>query len=112
MEITVPKLKYQIIDSNATRYPVIIVAAGSSTRMQGVNKQLAMLSGEPVLIRTLRAFDFCECISRIILVVRDEDRLMIQRLCDEYGIRKLTDLVAGGNCRHESVKNGLARLDN
>ncbi|MCQ2450159.1 MAG: 2-C-methyl-D-erythritol 4-phosphate cytidylyltransferase, partial [Clostridia bacterium] len=39
-------------------------------------------------------------------------RLMIQRLCDEYGIRKLTDLVAGGNCRHESVKNGLARLDN
>ncbi len=110
MEKTLPKLQYRVSPEISRTVPVIVVAAGSSTRMNGVNKQLAMLDGKPVLIRTLTAFDESPFISRIILVTREEDILTVQRLCDEYAIRKLTDVVAGGINRHESVMNGFFRL--
>ena len=35
----------------------VILAAGSASRMQGINKQLLELAGVPVVIRSLQAFD-------------------------------------------------------
>lgn len=110
MEKTKFRLSYDTSAVETVRYPVIVVAAGSSSRMQGVNKQLAELDGIPVIIRTLRVFDESPFISRIILVTREEDIPLLQRLVDEYSVSRLTDIVAGGSDRHSSVMCGLSRL--
>lgn len=109
MEQTKLKFTYESSEE-MVRYPVIVVAAGSSSRMQGVNKQLVELRDIPVIIRTLRAFDESPFISRIILVTRNEDIPMMQRLAEEYAVSRLTDIVAGGCDRHASVMAGLVRL--
>jgi 2-C-methyl-D-erythritol 4-phosphate cytidylyltransferase len=45
----------------------IIVAAGSSRRM-GFNKLLAELGGQPVLRRTLAAFERCAAVDEVLVV--------------------------------------------
>ncbi len=103
-------LEYEIAEKNENGIPVIVVAAGSFTRMKGVNKQLTEISGIPVIIRTLMAFEKSSIISDIILVVRADDVFSMQILTEQYGITKLTDIVCGGNCRQESVLKGLSRV--
>ncbi len=103
-------LKYEITKAPENGIPVIIVAAGSFTRMKGLNKQLAEISGMPVIIRTLMAFERNECISNIILVVRADDLFSMQLLTEKYNITKLSDIVCGGSNRQESVLKGLSRV--
>ena len=110
MTATEVKLKYEILKPKENALPVIIVAAGSSSRMQGVNKQLLEIGGIPVLIRTLKAFENSDSISRIILVVRDEDIFFIQMLCEKYSVNKISDIVCGGENRQQSVLKGFSRL--
>lgn len=105
-----PKLEFTV-NAHKGSVPVIIVAAGSSSRMQGVNKQFSCLFGVPVIARSLLVFENHKDISNIILVVRDEDIFEMQMLAKKYGITKLSDIVCGGNSRQESVKKGLARVD-
>lgn len=102
------KLDYSICGI-CEKVPVIIVAAGSSTRM-GTNKQFIELGGIPVIARTLKAFESCESISNIILVVRTDDLFQMQMMCEKYKISKISDIVCGGDTRQESVLNGFARL--
>ncbi len=105
------KLEYEIEELPADGgVPVIVVAAGSSTRMNGINKQTALLCGVPLIIRTLMRFEKCSKISNIILVVKPYDVFSMQQLADRYHIEKLTDIVCGGDNRQQSVKNGLERL--
>lgn len=110
MTVTKPKLQYEVNSEKQNGIPVIIVAAGSSSRMQGTNKQFLELGGIPVIIRTLLAFENCDIISRIILVTRTEDIFSLQMLGTKYGISKLTDIVCGGNSRQTSVLKGFARI--
>ena len=50
-------------DIELERYPVIIVAAGSSSRMQGLNKQFLEIGEVPVIARTMSAFENSPLIS-------------------------------------------------
>lgn len=111
MNATELKLQYDICENNGDGIPVIIVAAGKSTRMGGVNKQFLSLMGIPVIARTLMAFENCKAISKIILVTSQECIPDMQLICEKYFISKLTDIVCGGENRHKSVMNGMARLD-
>lgn len=86
----------------------VIVAAGGSSRMGGLSKQLLPLCGVPVLARSMLAFQKNGRISRIIVVARTEDMGDIQKMAGEYEITKLTDLVEGGASRAESVQKGVA----
>lgn len=110
MNKTELKLQYDICEKNGSGVPVIVVAAGRSSRMNGTNKQLLELGGIPVIIRTLLAFENCDDISNIILVVRDEDLFEIQMLTHKYMISKISDIVCGGASRQESVLKGFMRL--
>ncbi len=103
------KLEYTLSQNKGT-VPVIVVAAGASSRMGGTNKQLAEVGGVPVIIKTLQKFENNKNISNIILVVRDEDLFTIQMLADKYMISKVSDIVCGGKNRQESVLKGFARL--
>lgn len=86
---------------------VVVPAAGSSTRMAGINKIFMELDGVPVLARTLMVLEACEDIHEIIVVTRDVDIPNVATLCKSYGIRKATQIVRGGATRAESVSNGV-----
>lgn len=103
------KLEYKINELNEDAIPVIIVAAGNSTRM-GQNKQFMEIYSVPVIARTLLAFQNSEYISKIILVTKAEDIFIMQSLCSKYGIDKISDIVGGGDSRQESVLKGFERL--
>lgn len=111
MALTELKLEYSLCDNKKSGIPVIIPAAGASSRMEGINKQTALLNGVPVLARTLMAFERADAVSSIILIVRPDDVFGMQMMAGKYGIEKLTDIVCGGATRQESVLNGFDRLD-
>ena len=105
------KLQYCAENLKENALPVIVVAAGSFTRMNGTHKQFVNLCGVPLIIRTLFAFENSPYISKIILVARNEDILEMQGLCERYNINKLTDITEGGKNRQESVLKGIEKLD-
>lgn len=105
------KLQYNICEDKDAALPVIIVAAGSSTRMKGINKQFMHVLGVPVIARTLMAFERCADISKIILVTSSDSIPDMQLICEKYMINKITDIIAGGDNRHQSVMKGIERLD-
>ena len=81
----------------------LVAAAGSSSRMGGINKLLEELDGIPVLARTLLALQRAEKVDEIIVATREEDLVVISQLCKRYGITKCTKVVRGGTTRAHSV---------
>ena len=86
----------------------VIVAAGNASRMGGIDKVMAEISGEPMILRTARTFQNCDAIREIVIVTREDLILPIQQLCS--GLDKVTAVVAGGADRPASVKAGLSVL--
>ena len=86
----------------------ILVAAGSSARMKsgGASKTMMEIGGEPVLSRTLRAFENAACISKIVIVARACDFDAIQKT-SAFVTKPLT-ITEGGKERQDSVSNGAA----
>lgn len=83
----------------------VIVAAGSASRMGGIDKVMAPLGGEPMILRTVRAFEDCEAVKEIVIVTREDLIGPIAELCS--GFTKIRSVVQGGSSRQESVKLGL-----
>ena len=83
----------------------VIVAAGSASRMGGIDKVMAPLGGEPMILRTVRAFEDCEAVKEIVIVTREDLMGPIAELCS--GFTKIRSVVQGGSSRQESVKLGL-----
>lgn len=90
-------------DAHRPRCAALVAAAGSSSRMGGVNKLLEPLDGVPVLIRTLTALQQAAQVDEIVIAAREEDLVEISRLCHTYGISKCTKVVRGGESRAHSV---------
>ena len=86
----------------------VIVAAGSASRMGGIDKVMAPLGGEPMILRTVRTFQECDCISEIVIVTRPDLIAAISDLC--HGFTKVRTVLAGGSSRQESVERGLGGL--
>ena len=86
----------------------VIVAAGSASRMGGIDKVMAPLGGEPMILRTVRAFQQCDAIREIVIVTRQDLLVAIMDLCHDFS--KVKTVVAGGNTRVESVELGLAAV--
>ena len=90
------------------RCGAVIVAAGNASRMEGIDKVMAPLGGEPVIKRTVRAFETCDAIGEIVVVTREDQLVAVSELCGEF--QKVTAVVVGGSSRVESVQNGLNAL--
>jgi len=87
---------------------VVIVAAGTASRMGGIDKIMEPLEGEPMVMRSIRTFQNCDAIREIVVVTRQDLILPIMSLC--AGIDKVKAVVAGGGSRPESVNAGLNAL--
>ena len=88
----------------------VIVAAGESQRMGGVDKVMALLGGKPVLVRTVDVFQSCSSIDQIVLVLSEPNLEAGRRLVAGEGWTKVTDVCRGGRRRQDSVVAGLSRL--
>ena len=62
----------------------VVVAAGSSVRMGGMNKIFLPLSGIPVVARSLLAYENCEDVSEIVVVTKESSIGEIEKLAEEY----------------------------
>lgn len=96
-------------DARRPRCAALVAAAGSSTRMGGINKLLQPLDGIPVLIRTLQALQAAQRVDEIIVATRECDLVEIADLCHTYGISKCKKVIRGGESRAHSVM--LAALE-
>ena len=88
----------------------VIVAAGTASRMGGIDKVMAELDGEPMIVRTVRTFQNSDAIREIVVVTREDLILPIMRLCT--GFDKVQAVICGGASRQESVQMGLNALSN
>jgi len=93
----------------ATGVDAIVVAAGSSARMDGADKLAATVSGRPLLAWTLAAVADAPGVERIVLVA---PRARAARLAEDGWLPPaVVATVEGGTRRQESVASGLAALD-
>lgn len=86
----------------------VIVAAGNASRMGGIDKVMAPLGGEPLIVHTVRQFQQCDAIREIVVVTRQDLLMPIMDLCHQFD--KLRAVVTGGDSRDESVNLGLNTL--
>ncbi len=86
----------------------IIVAAGSSQRMGGIDKLLAPLGGRPVIAHSLAVFAAHPRVEAMVIVVSPANEASIRALTDE--LAPDASVVLGGSRRRDSVANGLNAL--
>lgn len=94
-------------------FAAVLAAGGASSRMgTGRSKVLLELSGEPVLLKSLRALLECSYIEEVCIVCREEDMEEISRLALRLnaGSGKEICFAPAGRDRQESVYNGVQAL--
>src|SRR6266487_4786108 len=94
------------------RSAAVIVAAGSSRRMEGRDKLWIPLAGRITLARTIDVFEASPIIDSIILVLNAERLNEATTLCQQEGWHKIARIVVGGSRRQDSVRIGLDALAN
>jgi 2-C-methyl-D-erythritol 4-phosphate cytidylyltransferase len=86
----------------------LIVAGGKGLRMGAeIPKQFLLLKGKPVLMHTIEAFANISDI-HIVLVLPQSQMSYWQELTSEYSFSISHTLIAGGDTRFQSVRNGLS----
>ena len=87
----------------------IIVAGGSGKRMGGpIPKQFLLLKGKPLLCWTIEAFHRYDPAMPIIVVLPEQQIPIWKSLCIGHNFHVPHEIVAGGEERFHSVRNGLA----
>ena len=90
----------------------IIAAAGQGTRMGGQRpKQFLELAGTPIIFHTLKAFEQCDAIHEIIVVVAADETACFLSLAGKHDLRKVKAVLPGGATRAESVLHGLDAVE-
>ena len=102
------ELSRKVLNLMLKKCGAVIVAAGSASRMGGKDKIMESLGGEPLIVKTVRAFERCDAISEIVIVTREDLVVKIMGLC--RGMSKVKAVVVGGKDRAESVNLGLNAL--
>ena len=78
--------------------------------MAGVDKVMADLGGEPLLVRTVRAFQQTAVIGEIVVVTRPDLLEPVAEACRRAGLAKVKTVIAGERPARASVALGLAAL--
>ena len=89
---------------------VVVAAAGASSRM-GFDKVLAEVGGVPVIVRCLQSFQQAPSVKEVVVVTRTDMVPDVARLCQDYGLDKVTKVIRGGESRTQSVRMGTLECD-
>ena len=94
-----------------SKFGVIIVAAGRSTRFSGAYKKpFAPLAGRAVWLHSAERFNNRDDVAQVVVVIAEEDREEFKR---KFGANLAIlgfDVAIGGKQRADSVASGLAKL--
>jgi 2-C-methyl-D-erythritol 4-phosphate cytidylyltransferase len=89
----------------------IIAAAGAGRRMRSDRpKQLLTLDQTPILIYTIRKFDACRLVNRILVAAPQESVEEVRKLVTSAGFSKPVSVVQGGARRQDSVATAMQHL--
>jgi len=97
--------------NKAIKMGAVVVAAGTSERMAGMNKLLVPLGNKPLLAWSVDTCHGCSFITQVILVLSDRDLIRGRELKEERHWSKVT-ICRGGARRQDSVREGLKRIVN
>jgi 2-C-methyl-D-erythritol 4-phosphate cytidylyltransferase len=98
------------MSENESKRYAIIVAGGSGKRFGGeLPKQFLELDGKAVLMRTIEKF--AQAGATIVVVLPAEHQEMWMAMCKESNFPVTHTVTTGGKTRFESVKNGIAAIE-
>jgi 2-C-methyl-D-erythritol 4-phosphate cytidylyltransferase/2-C-methyl-D-erythritol 2,4-cyclodiphosphate synthase len=90
----------------------IIVAGGKGKRMhKRINKLFLLLNKDPIIFYTLKTFQECKNVNKIILVVNPDDKGKFQSIIKKNNFKKVEKIVEGGLERQDSVYNGIKAIE-
>tara|TARA_Y100001970_G_scaffold290461_1_gene424272 strand:- start:965 stop:1669 length:705 start_codon:yes stop_codon:yes gene_type:complete len=96
--------------STVSNIVAIILGAGQSNRMQGIDKILHEIKKQPVILFSLKQFLSLQKINKIIVVSNVDNRKKIQKIIEKNikpnQIKKI-QLINGGTRRQDSVKKAI-----
>jgi 2-C-methyl-D-erythritol 4-phosphate cytidylyltransferase len=93
------------------RVTAIVPAAGRGTRLGStIPKQFIALDGKPILIYSLKILDEIEEINEIIVSAQASEINTILKLIQDFDIKKVVDVIEGGEERIQSVRNAFNRI--
>lgn len=97
----------------------IIPAGGQGRRMGNLSanspsKQFLTLRGIPIIVHTLRQFDLCPDIDKVIVALPKEEveKGTLSELCQEYQLKKVLPAVVGSSERQLSIFEALKSIAN
>ena len=94
----------------AGKVGAVIAAAGSSSRMEGVDKTFAPILGLPLVVHTMDRFELSPLVHQIVLVLSKDSVDLGKQMVQQRGYTKVTSVCAGGRRRQDSVRFGLEQL--
>ena len=90
----------------------ILVGGGRGVRFGGDRpKQFLELNGTPIIVHTLRQFELSRQIDQVVVVLPASEITAFQSLADKFDLKKVSRVIAGGETRAQSVKSGLAVIE-
>jgi len=90
----------------------IIVAGGKGKRMRKrANKLFLLLNKEPIIVHTLKIFNDCKSINKIIFVVNPDDKDKFKSIIKKNSFDKVLKIVDGGKERQDSSYNGIKAIE-
>ncbi len=98
-------------DLSTGEMSVVIVAAGQSTRMHGVDKLALEIGGRSVLRHSLEVIDRCVFVKGAVVVTHETKLAEIRESISKNGFSKPIRVVHGGARRQDSVWKGLEALE-
>jgi 2-C-methyl-D-erythritol 4-phosphate cytidylyltransferase len=93
------------------RVGAVIAAAGSSRRMDGIDKIFTLLAGKPLLWHVLQVFQECGAVDQVVVVLGEASVHRGVKLVEEGRFSKVLGVCPGGRRRQDSVAKGLERLE-
>lgn len=94
---------------NSLTVSALVPSAGRGKRF-GADKIFSNLCGKPVLIHTLESLSNSDRINEILVITREETMSKVSELINLFNIKKIVNIVKGGEHRQDSVYNGLKQI--
>lgn len=92
-------------------FDAILLMAGKGIRFnKGVNKTLYQSKHKPIFLHALKPFLEYESLSKLFLVVNEDDLTAVKKRLIDEGLFDRVIFVKGGNSRAESVRNALTHV--
>jgi len=88
----------------------LIMAAGRSDRMGGIDKLFVDLDGQPLLAHTLAAFEACAQINHVTVVLALDSAERALAVLKAARLKKVDATCVGGEHRQDSVRSGLRAM--